>query len=335
MIFSGGGMSKVSVVLPVYNAEKYIERTVKTLLCQTLNDVEFIIIDDGSTDNSLKIITCIIDSYPEKESRIKLISRENRGVAVTRSQGIALATGDYIAFLDSDDWVEPDWLELMYLKAIDDNSDAVVCDYFNEHAKGAVRIYQAASHSNDLCVSNLFMDKISNCNWNKMVARKLFLENDITFNSKYSLGEDFLVTFKIFMNAKKISFIQKPLYHYNLTNLSSLAKNVTEQSLDGLLGVVNDTSMILSEKGKLEKFDYELKYFKNKVRNIFIMQSIGNQLRKERALQLFNESNLLIKLGTAPKALWIVYHIKKFNATYLYKLFDFVLILNERIKYGR
>lgn len=328
-------MLKVSVILPVFNAEKYIERAIRTLMCQTLKDVEFIVIDDGSTDDSFKIITHTMSYYPERQAQVTLITRENYGVAATRSQGIALASGDYITFIDSDDWVEPDWLELMYTKAVDDNSDVVVCDYFNENAKRAVHIHQKVSSSNDECIRNLLLDKISNCNWNKLVARSIFLDCGIVFDSRYSLGEDFLVTFKIFINSKKISFISKPLYHYNLTNLSSLAKNVSDKSLEGLLGVVKDANTILAKKGKEDKFDYELKIFKNKVRNIFIMQSIGNRLRKEEALRLFNESNNLITLGRSPKALWIIYNMKKFNATYLYRLFDYMLIINERLKYGR
>ncbi|MCX2534401.1 glycosyltransferase family 2 protein [Plesiomonas shigelloides] len=328
-------MPKVSVILPVYNAERFIEKTITTLMHQTLNDVEFIVIDDGSTDDSFNIINHTINCYPQRKHQVNLIHRDNRGVAETRSEGILLAQGDYITFIDSDDWVEPDWLELMYNKAVDDNSDIVVCNYFREDANNTVTVNQEVSNCSDECIANLLLDKISNCNWNKLVSRALFLENKILFDKKYSLGEDFLVTLKVFISAKKISLIRKPLYHYNLTNLSSLAKNTSTESLEGLLGVVKDTNIILSEKGKGSKFNYELGHFKNKVRNIFIMQSIGNPQRKEKALQLFNESNHLITLGSAPKALWIIYNMKKLHITFLYKLFDFMLIMNERLKYGR
>ncbi|HDX6611302.1 TPA: glycosyltransferase family 2 protein, partial [Escherichia coli] len=114
---------KVSVIVPVYNTERYVERAIISLMEQTLDDVQFIIIDDGSKDNSLNIIKQVIARYPARQGQVTLISRENRGVAATRAQGMELATGDYVIHLDSDDWAELNWLEALYTKAIEDNAD--------------------------------------------------------------------------------------------------------------------------------------------------------------------------------------------------------------------
>jgi glycosyltransferase involved in cell wall biosynthesis len=125
---------KVSVIVPVYNTELYVERAIISLMEQTLDDVQFIIIDDGSKDDSLNIIKQVIARYPVREGQVTLISRENRGVAATRAQGMELATGDYIIHLDSDDWAELNWLEAMYTKAIEENADVVVFfDGFGVH----------------------------------------------------------------------------------------------------------------------------------------------------------------------------------------------------------
>lgn len=104
---------KVSVIVPVYNTERYVERAIISLMEQTLDDVQFIIIDDGSKDNSLNIIKQVIARYPARQGQVTLISRENRGVAATRAQGMELATGDYVIHLDSDDWAELNWLEAL------------------------------------------------------------------------------------------------------------------------------------------------------------------------------------------------------------------------------
>lgn len=104
-------MPKVSVIVPVYNTELYVERAIISLMEQTLDNVQFIIIDDGSKDNSLNIIEEVIARYPARGGSVTLISRKNLGVAATRAQGMGIATGDYIIHLDSDDWAEPDWLD--------------------------------------------------------------------------------------------------------------------------------------------------------------------------------------------------------------------------------
>ncbi|KAA3493038.1 glycosyltransferase family 2 protein [Vibrio mimicus] len=136
---------KVSVIMPVYNTEMYVERAMISLMEQTLDDVQFIIINDGSKDNSLSIIKEVITRYPTRKDQITLISRENRGVAVSRAQGMELATGDYVIHLDSDDWAERNWLEAMYSKAIEDNADVVVCDYFLAYNYGNKKENQTKS----------------------------------------------------------------------------------------------------------------------------------------------------------------------------------------------
>ena len=120
-------MPKVSVIVPVYNVEKYIQKCLNSLVKQTLEDIEIIIINDGSKDNSFYIIKEFEKKY---ENKIKYFEKENGGSADARNQGILHATGDYIAFLDPDDYVELDIYEKMYNKAIEENSDIVECNFY-------------------------------------------------------------------------------------------------------------------------------------------------------------------------------------------------------------
>ena len=115
-------MPKVSIIVPCYNVEKYIKKGLQSIIDQTLKDIEIIIVNDGSTDSTLKMIKSC------RDTRSKLIDKKNEGVSKARNNAIDIATGDYIAFMDSDDWMEPNMLELMYKKAIKGQFDVVACD---------------------------------------------------------------------------------------------------------------------------------------------------------------------------------------------------------------
>lgn len=131
-------MCKISVIVPVYNAENYIERCVDSLLCQSFNDFELILVDDGSTDNSVKIISNLAD----KHSFIRVFAKENGGAASARNLGIDNARGEYIAFIDADDTVEPTFLEELYNAATESGAELVMCDYTKHYESKAVPFSQ-------------------------------------------------------------------------------------------------------------------------------------------------------------------------------------------------
>ena len=120
-------MPKVSIIVPVYKAEAYLHRCVDSILAQTFTDFELLLIDDGSPDRSGEIC----DEYAQKDSRIRVIHKENGGVSSARQRGLDEAVGEYTIHVDSDDWVEPNMLEELYKKAKQDDADIVICDYFN------------------------------------------------------------------------------------------------------------------------------------------------------------------------------------------------------------
>ena len=122
---------KVSIVIPVYNVEKYIERCVRTLFAQTLDDLEYIFVDDCSPDNSIDVMLKVLEEYPVRKPQVKLIRHEiNQGVSQSRQDGVEAATGEYIIHCDPDDWVELDMYEQLYTKAKETNADLVLCDYY-------------------------------------------------------------------------------------------------------------------------------------------------------------------------------------------------------------
>ena len=159
---------KVSVIVPVYNVEKYISKCLDSLVNQTLKDIEIIVVNDGSPDNSQKIIDEYVKKYPDK---VKSYIKENGGQGSARNYGIELSTGEYIGFVDSDDFVELDMFEKMYNKAKQDNSDIVICGSYNvseDYSKKEIDVF-VNNYNTDL--ENAIFGKMTV--WNKIYKRNI------------------------------------------------------------------------------------------------------------------------------------------------------------------
>lgn len=172
-------MAKVSIIIPVYNTEKYIATCLDSVMGQTLEDIEVILINDGSTDASLEIMEQYRQKYP---NRIQLISKENGGQATARNIAIPMCTGEYIGFVDSDDYIEQDMYEKMYLKAVETDADYVECDYVNvkiNEAGEQERIADYGSRVREyINKKDMFIDPML-APWNKIYRRELLQKSEI------------------------------------------------------------------------------------------------------------------------------------------------------------
>lgn len=298
---------KVSVIVPVYNAESYIETALSSLLMQSLNDIEIIIINDGSTDNSLPLIKKTLRNIIYEKKQITLINRENKGVAATRNQGLKLAKGEYIIHFDSDDWVDKDWLKILYERAVEDNSDIVICDYYSVYNKKKVYIQQQIHSSIQENIKLLLVGKISNMNWDKLVRRTIITENDIKYIENINMGEDFLLTLMSFFYSQKISHVSKGLYYYNKMNQSSLTFKYSEKSLNDINKATDIAEKFLIRNSYINKIKKEFDYFKLGVRNFFIVHSNGNLKIIMRGLNLYPETNYLVKSSNSPRMLKLIF----------------------------
>lgn len=230
---------KVSVVVPVYNAEKYIKRCMDSIINQSFNDIEIIAINDGSSDNSLNILR----EYEKNDKRIKVIDQENLGVSSCRNKGIKVSKGNYLVFIDSDDWIDLDMIGLMYQNSINNKSDIVICSYIREfigHSKEKLFnlpeevIYEKMKIRNELH-RKLFgpidielsnpegLDALGTV-WGKLYNSELIKENQIEFVDLNIIGsnEDSFFNINVFKYVNKITFLNKPLYHYWKENSESL-----------------------------------------------------------------------------------------------------------------
>lgn len=237
---------QVSCVVPVYNVEKYLCRSVDSVLSQTFTDFELILVDDGSTDGSGKIC----DEYTEKDSRVKVIHKENGGPASARNAGMEKASGAFLYFCDSDDWLDPDMLLTLVKKQKESGADIVGCDIIWEH-KNYRKIQDVPMPENPRdCLKALLEARIPGYLPIKLIRRSLF-END---GCKWVLGinvcEDFLICTKLFYYAQKVAYANRPLYHYNRCNESSLTFRLNENKITQILRADDEAEKFLKEKGE-------------------------------------------------------------------------------------
>lgn len=208
---------RISVIVAVYNVEKYLSKCIESILNQTYKNLEIILIDDGSSDKSGDIC----DSYAKQDSRIKVIHRENKGIAYTRNEGLDTAKGDYITFVDSDDYIHPQMYELMMRKLREQNADVVACDYLElpENENPSIcKLDMNSIHTNTIETMQekkkyIYLDKYvdSTLVWNKIIKRELW---DGIRCSKNGIYEDETISFRVLYYAKKIIYLNEKLYYY-------------------------------------------------------------------------------------------------------------------------
>lgn len=200
---------KVSVIIPVFRTEKYLKKCIDSVLSQTYGNLEIVLVDDGSDDNS----PSICDKYAERDERILVIHKENGGLSSARNAGLLKATGDYIAFADSDDYIDRDMYENL-VENIED-SDILICGYYSvkgDSIKKQPGFSERTVLSKDEALKELFKDeKIKNHVWNKLFRKELF--ENIEFPEGKTF-EDILTTYKLFEKAEKITFVPYFGYYY-------------------------------------------------------------------------------------------------------------------------
>jgi len=242
-------MPKVSVIVPVYNVEKYIEKCLTSLVNQRLQEIEIIIVNDGSTDNSKLIINKFLEKFPNK---IKYVEKENGGLSDARNFGMPYATGEYIAFLDSDDYIELNMYEDMYKKAKEENSDYVECDFIWEYPdKVKPDIGIEYNGKKEMLVNARVVA------WNKLIKRSIIEETNLKF-TKGVRYEDVDFFYKLVPHLNKVSFVKKQFIHY-IQRDTSIANTQNKKTKDIFI-VLKNTIDYYKEKNLFETYKEELEY---------------------------------------------------------------------------
>ena len=220
---------KISIIVPVYKAENYIHHCIDSILSQTFTDFEVILVDDGSPDKSGEIC----DEYAASDNRVRVFHKENGGVSSARQCGMDNAQGEYIIHTDPDDWVEPNMLEDLYNKAIEDNADIVICDFYEEYKnKQIYRSQKPSALDNETVLLELLSEKLHGSCWNKLVRRSCFDMYNIKFPREFSLNEDLYVNMSLMRNTLRVSYLPKAYYHYQIglnLNVITSKRHYSEQ----------------------------------------------------------------------------------------------------------
>ena len=269
---------KISLIIPVYNVEAFLRKCLESVERQTFKDIEVIMVNDGSTDKSIEIM----EEFKSKHENFKLINQENMGLSAARNTGLKEAKGEYVAFLDSDDFIADNFLEYLYSLAKRDNSDIVYCNYkiyYPESNIGIAMPFSASSgvYNKEKALKTLILDmNMHYYSWNKLYKRELFENNKIGFYDMFF--EDIATTPRVFYFANKISVSSKPLYYYTRRKGSILhtmnVKKVNDYTT--ALGVVRN---FLQKQGEFEKYKRILRIYAIRVALVNLYSIFDMHLR--------------------------------------------------------
>lgn len=294
----------ISIIVPIYNAEKYIKRCIESILNQTYTNLEIILVNDGSQDKSLEIC----NSFAIKDTRIKVIDKKNEGVSKARNEGIDVASGEYIIFVDSDDWMENTMCEEMIQSAIINNSDIVVCGYNNYLENDDKYENINLKDYNDLSFAEIITDDdtlYGGFPWNKMIKTSIL---KYKFNDKVHYYENLLFFVQNGSGNIKYSVVHKRLYNYCINDNSavhskkySLKKLSALEALKIIIPLLPQRSVVKHKYIFLTSYYNNLYYIKSEKLNIELIVKYKdlvvkfyNEIKKSKELTKNNKLKLFI-----------------------------------------
>jgi len=269
-------MPDISVIVPVYNGEKYIRKCLDSLIKQTKKELEFIIVNDGSTDSTEDIIK----TYTDK--RIKYFKNDNHGIGYSRNYGISKSKGKYIMFLDSDDYMSKDECELLYNKCIEEDLDMSICDFYRVYTKETIEVKTINFESSSLEENPEIINENLNP-WAKLYSKKMLIDNNVKFveDLKY---EDAPFVIEALCNAKKIGKVDKCLHYYVIHNNSETT--VRDEKCFDIIKIVD----------KIRKYTKDKEYLKEKIDKLTVRILTNytvqqrNQKNKKTAMKFIDEA---------------------------------------------
>lgn len=227
----------VSITVPIYKVQKDLPRCLDSLINQTLENIEIILVDDGSPDQCGNIC----DEYAAKDPRIKVIHKENGGLASARQAGLELCSGIYYTVCDGDDWVEADIYEKLYNKAVAEDADIVLSNYYNDYPDGRQIASKSYSYTTqEQYIEDLMFHRAPVNTWCKLFKLSTIKERNISYQEGINMGEDSLFLFKLLLKPLKIYTVNEAFYHYQRgLNTATYTNNITLRSVEQIEYIYN------------------------------------------------------------------------------------------------
>jgi len=274
----------VSVIVPVFNSEKYLSKCLDSLVNQTLKDLEVIIVNDGSTDNSQSIIDHCKKKHP---NLIKSIKTQNRGQAAARNLGIEMATKEFIGFVDSDDWIDYNMFKEMHDNAIKHDSDIVVCDMFKLF--GNRYTYMKGIFNSEINKKEYMIAPAGPCN--KIYKRDIFLKNKIKFLEN-RIYEDLATIPLVGLYAKQLTYVNKPLYMYVQRKNSTMNQTKYNKKLEDIFYAIEHLEEELKRRGVYNKYFQEIEFIN--INDLMIKASERFSFFDEGKMNIAKIKNIMI-----------------------------------------
>lgn len=293
-------MPKVSVIVPVYRVEKYIERCARSLFAQTLDDIEYLFIDDCTPDKSIDILKQVLNDYPKRKDRV-IIHRmnQNSGQAKVREWGIKNSTGDYLVHCDSDDWVDINMYRTMYTKAVEEQADVVVCDYAVSDGNNITRILSGCQTLNiEAYIKDLLLERNSWSLCNKLFHRTSCYKENIMYPSQ-AMGEDMAITIQLLLNCKKMSYVHQQFYYYYSNDDSISRASSIDKRFRNYMQNKDNTEIVISSierEGKLNKYKNEIIALKWRAKSD-IWNMPYNKERRKLWIKTYKEINNMVLIN--------------------------------------
>lgn len=246
---------KVSVIVPIYKVEKHIEKCARSLFEQTFDEIEYIFVDDATPDRSICILSEIMEEYPVRKEYCTIVRHEyNRGLTAARNTGLSVSKGEYIIHCDSDDWMEKTMVEEMYLKAVSDEADIVSCD-FRMVWKGMSKDFRTVNWGKNKEKSlEAYIEYPWTVIWNLMVKKSIYTDNRLKSTEGMTYCEDFNLSVKLLLNAKKVIHLEKVLYNYNQQNSGSVMHTLDRKTMYDEIYMTLDVINYFKEKGVYDQY---------------------------------------------------------------------------------
>ncbi|WP_338789120.1 glycosyltransferase family 2 protein [Metabacillus sp. FJAT-53654] len=307
-------MSKVSVVVPIYNAEKYLEKCIKSILNQTFKDFELILVNDGSIDNSLDIC----NKYEKQDKRIIVIDKKNEGSIVTRRKGIEAATSKFIMFVDADDWINIQMIQKMYKEIVNHNVDIVVCNMYRVLGKGALikdkneswyfkedKVYEKEEIKKDIATAYLHGHPFPPSLCGKLYKKEVLLSSGKYLNTIQFLGDDLFYNLDMLLKINSLKIIIDPLYYYRLGGFTS--KYMPYFFPDVVNGYMIQKEVIENYYSETRKREYNgisimllnmlrssmYNLFNSNLNNIIIKETISEYLTNECIIECLSNEGVI------------------------------------------
>ncbi|HGH1676146.1 glycosyltransferase [Clostridium perfringens] len=335
---------KVSVIVPIYNSEEYLDECLNSIIKQSLKEIEIILINDGSKDNSLNICR----KFKNKDDRIILLNQENSGVSVSRNNGIRISKGEYIIFVDSDDYLEEKMVEKLYNEIQNNKCDLVQCNnylkYNSKNIKSSYnfkdkKIYGKNEFLKVFVEDNILDGKVGMFLWNKIFSSNIIKENNINFEN--IILEDYLFIMEYSRFVNKFEYINETLYNYRILE-NSLSKTFNKSIFKNLIYVdkrkrIFAEDIFINNDKVNEKMDsWFVRYLESSINSMFLFNNNNISEKKEYLEYVFTNDYIITILKRNKKKYLIsyVYILKNMDLiTYIFAVKNkFYLILKKYMK---